>query len=238
MRSETLLDFRLAHARARDAVQAPFNPAALAATFADAGIATLELTTQARDRATYLRRPDLGRRLDAAAIAALQPLRETPADVALIISDGLSALAAQRQAAATAIALHRHLTRREWTLHPLLLVPFARVKLQDEIGEILGVRHTVMLLGERPGLGSPDSLGAYFTYHPRAACTDADRNCVSNIRPAGLPPEAAATKLDLLLAESCRLAISGVQLKDIQPNSLPAPSADSHPPSCNFLRKN
>jgi ethanolamine ammonia-lyase small subunit len=140
-------------------------------------------------------------------------------DLAVIVSDGLSAQAAERQAAPTLAALLPVLRQAGWTVYPVFVVSFGRVKLQDEIGELLGARQTLMLLGERPGLGSPDSLGAYFTFGPRADRTDADRNCVSNIRPEGLPPEEAGQKLARLLLESARLGVSGVSLKDA---SLPA----------------
>ncbi len=116
----------------------------------------------------------------------------------------------------TVARLAEHLKAAGWTLYPILLAPFGRVKLQDEVGELLGARHALMLLGERPGLGMPDSLGAYLTHHPRGECTDADRNCVSNIRPEGLPPAAAARKLAHLLIESARLGVSGVALKDTE----------------------
>ncbi len=223
------LDFRLAHARARDAVHTPFDAGALAGALREAGHKTTRLATRARDRATYLQRPDLGRHLDRESVAVLAQLREDtpPADIALIVSDGLSALAIERHGATTILALQAHLANFGWRVAPIFIVPFARVKLQDQIGELLGVRHTVMVLGERPGLGAPDSLGAYFTYQPRAACRDADRNCVSNIRTAGLSPVAAATKLAQLLAESAHLGYSGVRLKDTALPPLPAPSGRS-----------
>lgn len=220
-RMETVLDFRLSHARARDAVMAPFDLPALAARLADHGLATHRLTTAVADKKTYLVRPDLGRCLSAPSRAELSTLAPTwgARDLAIIISDGLAAQAAERHALETVTLLAGHLAAAGWSLYPILLAPFGRVKLQDEIGEILAARHTLMLLGERPGLGMPDSLGAYFTAAPSRARTDADRNCVSNIRPEGLPPAAAAAKLAWLLRESARTGLSGVQLKDNQPTA-------------------
>lgn len=226
-RTASLLDFRLAHAQARDAVYAPFDTPSLAAELGDtlskAGLSrTLPgppcslLHTAVSGRATYLAQPDLGRRLAEASRAELRALAPLwgRRDLAVIVSDGLSAQAAHRHAGATVVPLLARLAAEGWTAYPIFIVPFGRVKLQDEIGEILGARHTLMVLGERPGLDSPDSLGAYFTHSPRAACRDADRNCVSNIRPEGLPPAAAALKLAHLLTLSARLGASGVSLKD------------------------
>ncbi len=215
-RTETLLDFRLSHARARDAVQMEFHADSLSAALGRAGLETVRVETAAADRRTFLVRPDLGRRLAAESRAALATRRGHwgRRDLAVIVSDGLSALAAERQVGPVLTHLVPLLRGTGWTLYPIFLAPFGRVKLQDEIGELLGARHTLMLLGERPGLGSPDSLGAYITFMPRAACTDADRNCISNIRPEGFPPKAAAQKLAQLLLESARRGISGVALKD------------------------
>jgi ethanolamine ammonia-lyase small subunit len=215
-RTESVLDFRLSHARARDAVHSPFDADALEQQLRARGLFTFRLATAATDRRTYLLRPDLGRKLD-------NPSRQRifanlnrwgHCDLAIIVSDGLAAQAAGHHATATLAPLVGELLANSWSLFPIFVVPFARVKLQDEIGELLGARQTLMLLGERPGLGSPDSLGAYFTFNPHAACTDADRNCISNIRPEGLPPVDAADKLARLLAESARLSLSGVALKD------------------------
>lgn len=217
-RTGTVLDFRLAHARARDAVQAAFDPAAFAARIEALGLPVAHLATAATDRRSYLLRPDLGRKLAPASREQLLSL--APAwgrrDLALIVSDGLAARATEH-AVDTIAHLVRLLRTSGWTIHPVLIVPFARVKVQDEIGEILGARHTLLLLGERPGLGTPDSLGAYFTHLPGPDRTDADRNCVSNIRPEGLPPAAAADKLAWLLRESARREVGGVALKDEQP---------------------
>ncbi len=216
VRTESLLDFRLSHARARDAVQREFHVEALGAALGRAGMETVRLDTAAPDRRTFLVRPDLGRRLAPESRAALVARRVLwgARDLAIVVSDGLSALAAERQTGAVLTCLVPLLRAAGWSLYPIALAPCGRVKLQDEIGELLGARHTLMLLGERPGLGSPDSLGAYFTFMPRAACTDADRNCVSNIRPEGFEPKAAAHKLAQLLLESARRGLSGVALKD------------------------
>jgi ethanolamine ammonia-lyase small subunit len=218
-RTETVLDFRISRARARDAVMAPFDLDGVANRLTAAGFPVYRLATGVTDKETYLVRPDLGRHLDAASASGLSAHAASwgTRDLAIIISDGLAAQAAERHAVETVTHLAGHLAAAGWSLYPILLAPFGRVKLQDEIGECLGARFTLMLLGERPGLGTPDSLGAYFTACPSSLRTDADRNCVSNIRPEGLPPAAAATKLAWLLFESARTGRSGVALKDEQP---------------------
>lgn len=211
-----LLDFGLAHAEARDAVHAVFDPAALEHEFRRMGVPTVHLESEAQSRLDYLRRPDWGRRLTAESRAQLQKIaKETPVpDLALIVSDGLSAQAALRQAPALVDELLPLLRCEGWILAPLLLVRHARVAIQDEIGELLKARIAVILLGERPGLRAPDSLGAYLVYGPSGIATDAQRNCISNIRPEGLPPRAAANALRYLLTESRNRKLSGVALKD------------------------
>lgn len=216
-RTSSVLDFRVAHALARDAVHAVFDADALSSQFASAGLDTVRLATAVDNRAVYLRRPDLGRRLDTASQPRLASLAAVaPPDLVVIVSDGLAPQAAERHAAPTIVPLVAALTASGWRVAPILIVPFARVKLQDEIGAALGARFSLMLLGERPGLGTPDSLGAYFTANPASERTDADRNCVSNIRPAGISPERAAVKLAWLLRESARTGRGGIHLKDIE----------------------
>jgi len=215
LRTESLLDFRMAHARARDAVYAPFDAEAFAKELSASGIKTVMLSSKAPTREDYLANPSLGRSLSRQSHRILEETEILPQpDLAIIVSDGLSANAAQRHAAATIVPLARRLADAGWTLGPVFVVPLARVKIQDEIGVRIHAKITLMLLGERPGLDSPDSLGAYFTYAPSSGSTDADRNCVSNIRPEGLPPDAAAETLFRLLTLSRRLAIGGVALKD------------------------
>ena len=220
-RTETLLAFRLAHARARDAVGKVFAVESLEAQLHAAGRETVRLATAASSSSVFLKRPDLGRRLteDSQRWLTEQAAKWADRDLALIVSDGLSALAAERQVAPTLGALLPLLEEVGWRVGPILVVPFARVKLQDEVGVLLGVRHTLVLLGERPGLGSPDSLGAYLTYQPGPEKTDADRNCVSNIRPEGLPPVEAGVRLAQLLLESAKRRCSGVALKAPEPQA-------------------
>ena len=207
------LDFRLSHARARDAVHQPFDPAMLALELESHGRPILLAPSQALDRPTYLQRPDLGRQLSPEANERLIARRTADGfDFVVILADGLSASAAHLQGPPLLAALLPLLDK--WTLAPLVIAPFARVALQDEIGHALGARAALILLGERPGLGSPDSLGAYLVHDPRPGNSDAQRNCVSNIRPAGLPPAAAAHRISWLLLESRRLGFSGVDLKD------------------------
>lgn len=210
------LDFLLAHARARDAVQAGFDADDLARALAAAGIPHALAATGAHDRASYLARPDLGRRLAEASRRDLEARADAwgDRDLAVIVSDGLSAPAAQRHALPTLGPLLARLTAAGWSVAPVLIVPFARVKLQDEVGALLRCRLSLVLLGERPGLGAPDSLGAYFTFAPGPGRTDADRNCVSNIRPEGLAPAAAAERLAGLLLAAAQLGRSGTGLKE------------------------
>ncbi|MCB1889813.1 MAG: ethanolamine ammonia-lyase subunit EutC [Rhodocyclaceae bacterium] len=220
--TDALLRFGMAHAEARDAVHSPLDAAALADALAERGLAPLAVRSEARDRAQYLRRPDLGRRLaedDRAALAA-HPARG--ADSVLVLADGLSAAAVARHALPLLDALLPRLSG--WTLGPPVIALQARVALGDEIAEALDARQVVMLIGERPGLSSPDSLGAYLTQSPRRGRTDAERNCLSNIRPEGLPPAAAASRLAHLMVGARALGASGICLKDesASPGSLRA----------------
>ena len=216
-----LLDFRLAHARARDAVHAPFDAARLADRLRGLGSEVVRVGSAAGSDAEFLRRPDLGRTLDEPGRALLATLAAAGSgarcDLVIIVSDGLSSRAAAEQAVPL-LEVMIPLTRQNgWTLTPLVVASRGRVALQDEIGALLGARLSLMLLGERPGLGAADSLGAYFTYAPRPGLTDASRNCVSNIRAAGLPPAEAAQRLFYLLSQSLRRELSGVELKDDTP---------------------
>lgn len=208
------LRFALAHAQARDAVHLPFDDAALAQAFAAQGFETLRLESAAADRATYLRRPDLGRRLSARSVALLQALPAAAADLAVVVGDGLSARAVHEHALPLLLELRPRLEADAVALGAVALVRQCRVALGDEVGALLGARAVLVLLGERPGLSSPDSLGAYLTWAPRPGRSDAERNCVSNIRPAGQPPAEAARRLAWLLAGARRLGASGVVLKD------------------------
>ena len=213
-----ILNFRHSHALARDAVYAPFDASVVSDPLHAAGIKTVLLATNAPDRRSYLLRPDLGRELDFPSQEKLREIagKSSSIDLVIIVSDGLAATAMQH-APATIVPLIAELSEAGWRIGPVILIPLARVKVQDHIGVLLQARNSLMLLGERPGLGTPDSLGAYFTAGPAMTCTDADRNCVSNIRPEGISPQHAAAKLAWLLKESSRLGLGGVHLKDNQP---------------------
>lgn len=205
------LDFQLAHAKARDAVHHPLDAEALAAAL---GRESVQVRSAAPDRATYLRRPDFGRRLDDASRAALAGRAEPPPDVLFVIADGLCARAVETNAAAVLAATAPRLEAQGLRLGPVVIAAQARVALGDEIGAALGAGLLVMLIGERPGLSSPDSLGAYLTYAPRPGRVDAERNCLSNIRAAGMSPPDAARRLIWLIREARRRGVSGVALKD------------------------
>jgi len=211
--SDEVLRFGLAHAQARDAVQLPLDAKAVRGRFAEAGFTTLRAESAAPDRATYLLRPDLGRRLSERSLAALQAEAASSCDLLLVVGDGLSSLAVSRHALPLAEQI-RAQAPAGWQLGPVVIATQARVALADDIGQALQARIVVILIGERPGLSSPDSLGAYLTWQPRRGRTDAERNCVSNIRPEGLGYEAAARKLWWLCTEARRIGCTGVRLKD------------------------
>ena len=216
MPTDETLRFGWAHAMARDAIHAALDVEALAASLGEQGWAVERARSQAADRATYLRRPDLGRRLDTDDARRLRALRGDalpPAGLCFVIGDGLSALAAQRHAAPLLAAL-RPLLPTGRPVTPVVIAREARVALADDIAEALGAELVVMLIGERPGLSSPDSLGLYLTSAPRRGRSDAERNCISNVRPAGLPYADAAFRLSWLIGEALRRGLSGVQLKD------------------------
>jgi ethanolamine ammonia-lyase small subunit len=213
-----LLKFQLAHAQARDAVHASLDTAKFAKRLeaelpilAEASIAVLQLRSNATDRAVYLRQPTLGRTLHPDSVAQLQP---TGCDLAVVIADGLSALAVERNAIPVLAHLLPMLLARGWVVGPITVVKQGRVAVGDPIGSLLGARLSLVLIGERPGLSAPDSLGAYLTWHPHPGCTDADRNCLSNIRDGGLSPESAAKRLLWYLQVALARQLTGASLKE------------------------
>ena len=208
-----VLRFGLAHAQARDAVHAPFRPEDVAAELAVLGLETLPVQSAAPTREDYLRRPDLGRSLSPESQIALTARRGT-FDLAIVVADGLSSTAVHQNAAPLMAALLPFLQRQNLTLAPIVIAAQARVALGDEVAEALGARMVVVLIGERPGLSSPDSLGAYLTFGPKRGLTDAARNCISNIRPGGLGFQHAAFKLAWLIDQGFSRALTGVDLKD------------------------
>lgn len=211
------LDFQYAHAQARDAVHLAFDHAGLRAQLADSGSNTLLLHSAAHNRDLYLQRPDLGRRLSD---ESAQTLRDHAVahpggvDLVIVIADGLSALAVHRHAVPFLARIQEQIAADGWSVAPVVLVEQGRVAVADEIGELLGAKMVVILIGERPGLSSPDSLGLYFTYAPKVGLTDAHRNCISNVRLEGLSYGMAAHRLLYLMREACRRKLSGVNLKD------------------------
>jgi ethanolamine ammonia-lyase small subunit len=196
-----LLDFRLAHARARDAVHSPFDLQSLLLEVRRLGLETIAVESDARDRTEYLRRPDRGRRLCAASLPLLKP-QTANCDVAFVIADGLSPLAVVRHAVPVLRLISAELVCEGWSIAPVVVAERGRVAIGDELGAALGASLVVVLIGERPGLSSPDSLGIYLTWDPRPG------------RPEGLNYEAAAFKLLFLAREARRLKLTGVQLKD------------------------
>lgn len=219
MPTAELLRFGLAHAQARDAVHGRLDSVALAGALKAEGLASLQVKSMAPDRERYLLRPDLGRCLDP---ESRQLLADAPrADIALVIADGLSAQAAMRHALPVALLLRDALGG--WPA-PMIIAQQGRVALGDDIGAALGARLAIVMLGERPGLSSPDSLGIYLTWGPTPGRMDSERNCISNVRPAGLGYAAAAHKLHFLVGQSLRRQLSGVALKDDSAGGLLAPS--------------
>ena len=205
-----------AHGMARDAVHAPLDTCALATALTADGWSVAHVTSCAPDRATYLRRPDLGRQLDGADAERLRALAASATaapQLCVVVSDGLSSVAAQRHAVPLLQALRR-LLPDDFNFGPVVIATQARVALADDVGEALGARLVASLIGERPGLSSPHSLGVYLTLDPRRGRRDAERNCISNVQPDGLSYEAAAFKLAWHIREALARGVTGVALKD------------------------
>lgn len=217
--TKEVLDFGLAHAMARDAVHLALDVDELETGIKARGFATVRVHSKAPDRASYLLRPDWGRRLDERSQMALESIAKLknstsePLDFLIVVGDGLSSLAVARHTEPMLAEIRNYLPS-QWKFGPVVIASQARVAIGDEIGQALNAKMVAMLIGERPGLSSPDSLGIYLTYNPKVGLSDADRNCISNVRPEGLQYAAAARKLLWLAKEAARLRVSGVALKD------------------------
>lgn len=215
MPTQAHLDFQLAHARAKDAVRLPLDVDALEARLQETGVDTLRLNTQAAERSDYLQNPDLGRRLAPESTDMIRArLSDQAADIALVVADGLSSIAIQRNAVAFLQVLMPSLAERGYTYSAIALISQGRVAVADDVAEVMGCRMAVILIGERPGLSSPDSMGIYFTFNPHVGCQDSMRNCISNIHDHGLSYGQASAKLIYLVTEADRLGLSGIRLKD------------------------
>ena len=214
-----VLDFQLAHARARDAVHGQVDFMAMAKRIGETW-PVIQLKSRATNRSIYLARPDLGRRVDPEALAGVE---KGEWDVAFVIADGLSAAAVEAHAEIVLAACQRRLG--DLKIAPIVLGEQARVAFGDEAGEALGARLVVVLIGERPGLSVPDSLGAYLTFGPKVSRRDSERNCISNIHADGLPHEMAADKITWLIREASRLGLTGVDLKEDMSGATALPAA-------------
>ena len=211
--TKEILNFGMSHAMARDAVHLALDEEALKIQIESLGCDVIRLHSRAPDRASYLLRPDWGRRLNDQSAQLLIDQVKKSVDVSIVIGDGLSSLAVQRHATPMLQAILQSIPS-QWKIGPVVIASQSRVALADEVGSLMNAKIVILLIGERPGLSSPDSLGIYLTYQPKVGCSDADRNCISNVRPEGLSYEAAARKLIWLTNQSMRLKVSGVALKD------------------------
>ena len=229
-----VLRLGLAHAKARDAVHRPLDVALLEDGVRTLSWPVLRVHSRAPDRATYLLRPDLGQRLGDASVALLTEQANKAFDILFVLADGLSPIAVQHHALPLLQSV-KPLLPTAWSVAPVVIAEQSRVALGDEVGELLRVQTVVVIIGERPGLSSPDSLGIYLTFAPKIGRTDAERNCISNIRPEGLAYAEAARKLAWLLGEARRRQLSGVRLKDSSRlvESSPAAAAMLSRPSVN-----
>jgi ethanolamine ammonia-lyase small subunit len=221
--TDRLLDFQLAHAKAQDAVYLPLDIGKLDKQLKSIEMSYIDLHSQANSRETYLQRPDLGRKLDKKSSKKLI-INDTRYDLAIVIVDGLSSLAIHENAVNFLKKLTNvlHQDSQDWSLAPLTIVKQGRVAIGDEIGERLNANTVLVLIGERPGLSSPDSLGLYMTWEPKVGLKDSNRNCISNIRSKGLSYEEAAKKAFYLLVKSRELKFSGVELKERSSDEIPS----------------
>ena len=217
------LEFQQALALARDAVAAVWDTAVLSGELRAVGFDVVTCQSAAADRRTYLRRPDLGRRLSPESRTVLESQQSSKLDLVVVVADGLSAAASQRQAAPLVGALRELLPQKQWRLGPVVLVQQGRVAVGDEVGEILNAGAVAVLIGERPGLSAVDSLGAYVTWAAHPGSRDAERNCVSNIHPGGLSPADGARSLAALLNSARALQRTGIALSQALAAATPAP---------------
>jgi ethanolamine ammonia-lyase small subunit len=222
---QAMLQFRLAHANARDAVYAVLDQPSLLQELRLLQQAAFVLHTQAAGRNEYLQYPDRGRQLQEKSADELKAFNSTGYDICLVLADGLSATAINTHANPVLKLLLPLFEKAGLSVAPVCVVQEGRVAIGDECGNLLHARLVAVLIGERPGLSSPDSLGVYLTYQPVPGLTDESRNCISNIRPEGLNYSAAAEKIFFMIRESLRLQLSGVALKD---NGTALPNNESH----------
>lgn len=209
-----VLAFQYDWAQARDAVHFAVDFPTLTEQMSANGFEAVHVTSAAPSRPVYLRRPDLGRRLSDDGAAQLAPLEGSAPDVCVVVADGLSGLAVAEHSVGLVHAFSQRAEREGWRLSPVILADQGRVAIGDSIGSALAARLTLMIIGERPGLSAADSLGVYITYGPAPGRTDAERNCVSNIRPGGQSPEAAADTVTYLIRQALVQQLTGVGLKD------------------------
>lgn len=207
------LDFKLAHARARDAVHQPMPVEQLATSLSEQGLKTLQLSSSVQDRAEYLTRPDKGKLLDQDSREKLKA-HTAGYDICVALCDGLCSPAITTSAVPAAAGFIEYVQKTGLTYSPICLITNGRVAIGDEIGALLGAKLTVIFIGERPGLSSPNSMGAYITYNPRPGTTDEARNCISNIRPGGMSIPEAIQKTAYLVEEALRIRKTGIELKD------------------------
>lgn len=226
--TEELLRFQLSHAQAIDAVHLPLDVENLSEQFQQSEALTpylpmQKLRSKVSDRMHYLQRPDLGRQLDEVSRSKLQRVADGPYDLVFVVADGLSSYAISNHAQPFLALLIQRLQEdktKSWKIAPICVVQQGRVAVGDDVSEALNAKQVILLIGERPGLSSPDSMGLYLTFHAKSGMEDSLRNCISNIRPAGLKYEAAVYKCHYLLTESQRLGLSGVKLKDRSEDNL------------------
>lgn len=215
--TKSMLDFQLAHAQARDAVYQVLDTQQLQQNTQKMGLQSLWVQSQANDKEEYLKRPDLGRLLNKNSLKLLEDFKsdlEAPFDVCIVAGDGLSARAIEENAIPLIGLLKDEIEKQAWSLAPIIFATGSRVALGDQVAEALKSKMLIMLIGERPGLSSPDSLGIYYTYDAQTGSLDSKRNCISNIRPAGLSIQIATQRLMQLMINSKNLGYSGVNLKD------------------------
>jgi ethanolamine ammonia-lyase small subunit len=214
--TDEYLQFKLSHAQAKDAVWQPFDRMLIAEALRQEEVNTLFVESSAGSRQEYLTRPDLGRKLSARSAEALSQAALPPADLLIVVADGLSSIAMHTHAVPFIRSFLPYVADLGKTLYPVVIAERSRVALGDEIGHILGAQLIVMLIGERPGLSSPDSMGIYLTWKPAGAnCPDSERNCISNVRPQGLTYDKAAFKLAWLAEQAFAMNRTGISLKDM-----------------------